>query len=308
MKFYFQLQYQLFNRHLKEFGIPFFIGYPLILFAFGLISYLLCTKLDLGPYLYLIVGLWPLIKAGEKERNTFLKIQFVKGFYRKIRLLENLFLVSPFVIVLSLFGHYELALIQLISAPILALSNLHIKSLKSLPTPFYHHPFEFAVGFRKTFLLIFLIYGLAVVGIITPNFNLGIAALVLLFLLCLFFYNEPEEVYFQWIFSKTPQQFLMYKIRIALFYALCLSLPISLGLTVYFPDKWMIIVAVEILGLLCMVLIIVSKYSAYPNPISVAQGTIIALGFWFPPLLLLIIPHFYVKATKRLNSLYHDSH
>ncbi|MBK7030860.1 MAG: hypothetical protein IPH45_17355 [Bacteroidales bacterium] len=44
----------------------------------------------------------------------------------------------------------------------------------TIPTPFSKHPFEFAVGFRKTFLAWLFAYFLTIMAISVGNFNLGV--------------------------------------------------------------------------------------------------------------------------------------
>ena len=52
-----------------------------------------------------------------------------------------------------------------------------------------------------------------------------------------------------------------------------------------------------------MVNIVEAKYAAIPQKIGLLQGILFAKAMAIPPLLLAVIPYFYFKSIKRLNTI-----
>ena len=59
----------------------------------------------------------------------------------------------------------------------------------------------------------------------------------------------------------------------------------------------------SLIGFAFLWTVILAKYSAYPNEINIPEGILFALCIYFPPLLIALIPFFYVKSIKKLNLL-----
>jgi len=95
MKYYFQLQYKMLNRHLVDFGIAPVIAYVLLISVFVFGSLQVFERLSFALYLYPIIGLSNLFKLSTKKRNDFLKLSFTSINYKKIRILENSILITP---------------------------------------------------------------------------------------------------------------------------------------------------------------------------------------------------------------------
>jgi hypothetical protein len=173
----------------------------------------------------------------------------------------------------------------------------------TLPTPFYKKPFEFATGFRNTYLLVIAAYALTCIAVSVGNFNLGIFALLLVFAITLMYYAQPEHPYNVWIYSLSARAFLMAKIKTATLYAGFLVLPLILALGIFFPQYMLITLAFTLLGFAYLSCMIVSKYAAYPDELNIMQGILLALCIWLPPLLILMIPYLFRKSQHRLNAL-----
>jgi hypothetical protein len=58
-----------------------------------------------------------------------------------------------------------------------------------------------------------------------------------------------------------------------------------------------------LLGYVYLVTIILAKYSGYPNEMNLLQGILIGISLLFPPILIGIIPFFYLQSIKRLNDI-----
>lgn len=302
MKEYFQLQFKMANRHILAFGLPVLLGYILLLVGFVGFSFYLFYKVDYAAYIYLLLGLSFILKFGEVRRNDLLKICFPSSNYKKIRLLENGIGILPFVLFLLFKMEFVAIGILLVAAFLLALIPYTIAVSKTIPTPFFKRPFEFVIGFRKTFYLFGLAYFLTIMAIWVDNFNLGVFGFLLVFLVVMAFYSEVEDEYYVWVHSMNPQAFLWYKIKISLRYTTWLSVPILIGLGVFYSEHIPILLGLLLLGFLYVSVIILGKYGAYPSQISIPDGFLIVMSLFFPPLLLVAIPFFWRKSVRRLNN------
>jgi hypothetical protein len=300
---YFYLQFRMTNRKLIALGLHPFIGYLLGFAGFVLISEYLFVKTDFARYLLVLAALGLLLGVAEKNRIEFLKIVFGDKKSRQIRILENVLLVSPFVILLLIHSAYWETIVLLILSPVLALNTYNTSFNFTLPTPFYRKPFEFIVGFRKTFFLFPLVYLLAFIAVSVDNFNLGIFSLMIIYLVSITFYPNPEKEYYVWIFSMKPQMFLFEKLKTATFFTGFLVLPILISLIAFYPEKTDVTLMFILLGFAFLWTIILAKYSAYPNEMNIPEGVLIAICLYFPPLLLALMPFFYFKSVKKLNAI-----
>jgi len=97
---YFGLQLIMFKRQLIEFGLNPILGFIIILTAFYGFSIYLFSKVDYANYIYILIALSAIFQYSEIKRNDFLKFIYSKNSYFKIRILENLIIVVPFIIFL----------------------------------------------------------------------------------------------------------------------------------------------------------------------------------------------------------------
>ena len=301
MKEYFKLQYIIINRKLSDLIFHPIIGYLLLLLVFCGLSMYLFYAITFAPYAYILIALYFTSKLSELRRNDFLKICFGNKRYKKMRILENIIIVLPFIIFLiykQLFYH---VIILASIAILMALLNFKTTYSITIPTPFYKKPFEFTVGFRNTFFVFFIAYGLTIIAIVVDNFNLGAFSLALTLLTILSYYLKPENEYFVWSYSLTPKKFLVEKIRTAFILSFYLYTPILLVLSIFYFEYISVLLLFTLLGYLYMTTIILAKYTAYPNEIDLVQGIILSLCFVFPPMLIAIIPFFASKSINKLN-------
>lgn len=301
MKFYFLIQYKRFHRKLSEMGMHPFLGILLLLAAFILGSVFIFQKTVYANFIYGFVGITFLGSYGDKSKTDFLKQCYSKSRYFRLRVLENMFVIFPFVIVLMIYQEFNISLVILLISLILAFIPLHKKGSLTIPTPFSSYPFEFAMGFRKLFLLypavLFLIYK----SIEVRNFNLGVFAIGVLILLQMSYYFNPENKYYVWIFSDSPQKFLWRKVKESLVYSSLSLLPILILLGIWFQEQYLILLGALLLNTLLVVCIILAKYSAFPHEMSLPQIVLFAMSIWFPPILMIAIIYFYKQSIKNLK-------
>jgi hypothetical protein len=301
MRYYLLLQYKMLNRQLRDFGIQPLLGNLLLAGGFVLLSWLLFARLAHAPYLYMLLCLALLAPLHQSGRNRFLQGCYGRRGYRRLRLAENGLAAMPFIIFLVYKTHYWQALALGFLA--LAVSPLRLGNgaLPVLPTPFGKQPFESIAGFRRNIGPLTGCYAIAIISVAVGNANLGIAALLGLFILCLLFYQHTEPVYYVWIFALSPHRFLWHKTQRALGHATLLCLPAAILLTIGFPGNVGLLAGVFGLGLLYMATVVAAKYAVFPDKMNLPQVVLLALGLSMPPLLLVLLPYFYTQSLKKLR-------
>jgi hypothetical protein len=303
MHYYFGLQLRLLNRRLADFGLHPLAGYSISLLAFIALSLYLFFKTDIAFYLYCLIAISFVFGRSETSRNEFLKTCFKTLDYFKIRIIENLLITAPFIAFLLYKQFFLPAALLLLISTILAFYTFKSSLAFTIPTPFSRKPFEFIIGFRNTFYLVFFAYFLTVMAVLAGNFNLGIFALLVVIVICTTYYAKPEGIFYVWIFSSSSKGFLFHKIKTGLLYSTILSLPIIVGLVIFFPKNVGVILGFQCLGYLYLITVILAKYSIFPEKMNLPEVLIIISSVSFPPLLLGVIPFFYFKSINRLKEI-----
>lgn len=303
LKEYFSLQYKMLERKLRESGIHPALGVVLAIVSFVLVSDYIFSQTEFAKYIVILTALSLLVKVSEIKRNDFLKIVFGNKRSRPIRVVENVLISIPFIILLLFHLAYLESMALLTISIILAFYTFKNTNNYSLPTPFSKKPFEFTVGFRNTFFIFPLAYTLTIIAISINNMNLGIFSMLIVFLVSLSFYIKPENEYYVWCHSFEPAKFIFEKIKTATFYSALLVLPITISLILFYPLNAVMILSFTAIGFAFLWTMILVKYSAYPNAMNLPEGILIALCINFPPLLLALIPFFYLKAINKLKVL-----
>ncbi len=295
------------NRKLTAFGLPLLLAYAFIPILFYLLSDYLFSKTTYAAYVYAILALGIIAKTSEAKRNDFLKSIFSLGKYRTVRSLENFICSIPFVVFLVYKEQFLIALLLVIASILMAFFNFSPTTYLTLPTPFSKKPFEYPQGFRNTIFIFPIAYFLALMSIAEGNFNLGIFSMIVLALVCISYYSTPEKEYFVWNYNLSPKCFLVEKIKTSLTYFTLICLPIMIGLSIFFFDDIIPLMAVFLLCYVYLGTIVLAKYSAYPDEMNVPQGILIAVSLLFPPVLIGVIPFLYYQSIKKLHPLLDDS-
>lgn len=299
MKFYFVLLSKRISRYLDDNGIEPWVGYVLAVSVFVLVSdYVI--GLGYGSYVYIFLASIPLLVSIGVNRNDFLKLCFSKQQYRWIRLIENYISIFPFVLFLCYKLYFIEAVVVMFLSFLLSFVSFGIKKNLILPTPFYRFPFEFAVGFRKTWMAIFVCYLLTGISIWADNFNIGVFSVGVLILICVGYYSKSEPLTYVKIYNCNSAVFLKKKCEIAVLYcSMLIFLPVLVLLFFNFNQLFMLSVIV-MSGFCYLVLAIFGKYACYPSEIAIFQGVVFFLAIWFPPMLIILLPYTYKKASKNL--------
>ena len=301
MQFYFRLQYKRINRIVREAGIHPLPGFLIILLIGVIASIKIFQELPHPDWIYPGFALSILSVFGGRERNNFLQITLKKADYRKIRIIENTLLAFPFVVFCIIQGEYLSGLAILILGAAISLFNQVSSFDFVLPTPFSKRPFEFTSGFRASFWLFLLAYFFSYQSIRVGNFNLGIFSLCLPFLTILSFYVKPEPLFYVWVHAQNPRAFLTKKLKTAFLFSFLVSLPILLSLLFFFPERGFLLFAFELLGFLFVFSALLGKYAYYPSELNLIASLALGLCFLVPPVLLVILPFFFIRAKQNLQ-------
>lgn len=303
MLVYFQLQLKLFVRIFKSSGFPIWATPIFIILLIGLMASLLDRYAVWSAYLIGLVAIQVLFLLNEQRRNDFLQNIYNKKRYYAIRTLENTVVAFPFCCVLIIYKQWLVASILLIAVLLLTLFKTSLIQGRAIPTPFTKKPFEHILGFRNNWLLIALLYSVTLIATYVGNLNLGIFALVVLGLVCTSFYFFVEDEFTLSQYSKKANQFLYAKIKRAIVQSYALLFPAAVALTLRFKTDalWMELL-VALFVLLIVAFVICLKYAAYPRTISLPEMTVFALCCVFYPLIIAILPYYYIKAVNNLQS------
>ncbi len=306
MKHYFHLQFKIINRKIEEAGIIPVIGYILGVVGLILVTELLFYKTEFAKYIVVLGVVGLMSKFQTKDREDFLLATYGDVEKRKIRMVENLLISVPFMIVLLFKGCFLEAFILLVLSCVLAVATYKTNVNFVIPTPFTKHPYEFTVGFRNTFFVFPIAYTLTIIGVNVGNFNLVIFAMLLVFLISLGYHSAPEKEYYVWIFKDSPPTFLFKKLWAACRNIFILNFPILLMLLYFYSEEYRTIILLYLIGMLFLWTIILAKYSVYPNEMNIPEGILISLSVVFPPLLLFLIPYYFKKSVNNLKIRLHD--
>lgn len=154
-----------------------------------------------------------------------------------------------------------------------------------IPTPFGRYPFEFLLGFRNGGLIGVIFYYTTAMSIIHDNFSLGAVSLACIYLICIFFYTQKEDVFYIWQYNISPKLFLWKKIKVGIKYSTIASLPIFIGLSFFMPTKIVILLLIIVAGYLYFIAAIIAKYAIVSR-----TSLDILEGFWYFIIVFIIPP------------------
>lgn len=304
MQHYFTLQFRRLQRHLRDAGLNPAVGMVLALLVFVAGSEALFRSVELAAWLYPLIAAAALNPLAAPRRMDFLRTCFPPRDFWRIRLAENLLAIAPFLLFALARAEWWTAL----TLPLIAVTMLSFSRVGGwspvLPTPFGRRPFEFVVGFRRAVLLFLLAYALTGIAVAYDNFNLGVFAMLLPYLICLNFYTQPEPKFYVWVHAGTPAAFLNDKLRTAAGFSFALALPPLVLMLLVYPDSAWLLVMFAVTALMLVGVSLLGKYAYYPSDMNLVQGMAIGACLLIPPAMLLILPHFYHRARQNLEPLF----
>ena len=305
MTSYLHLQFILLNRKIRDFGVHPLLGYVVMLAALAVVSMVAFQKLPkFAPYIIMLICVYLQMRLSQKQRSDFLYIVYGKTIKRKLRIVENLIISVPFLVILIISGQYLAAAALLVVSAAAAFIETRSSGF-ALPTPFSKKPYEFAVGFRKTFFIIPLIYLITVMSVYANNINLGLFSILAFPLLTATYYLKAENEYYIWIFAQTARQFIMHKALAAIKNTLLLALPSMLLLWIAFPECWWQVLIPAAVGIIFVTTVLLATYSTYPREMGIVEVMLI-FSVFLPPFFVVVMPYFYVRSVQRLKNFLND--
>ena len=301
IKQHFTTQQLRFERASLEFGLSPLVSYLLATILFIALSILWLSKGNLSQWSYAIPAILILFVMAHPDRLRFYKQIYSERAFDYIRRIENLILVSPFLLVLLLYGYYLVAVILFLIILLISENGRGRWTTITLPTPFYKYPFEFASGFRYSWILIIGSYSLFIISYCVNNEALGIVTLISLSLSSTLYYQYPEKEFFIWIHSHDSKSFIIQKIKIGLGYTFLIVFPMFFMVLFTWPSfaLWTILGVVS--ALMFVATTIVAKYVIYPHLFNLPLVLLLSLGLIVPPLLLFIFPYLMNRAIKKMK-------
>ncbi len=301
MIFFFKLLYLSWLRYLKGIGLNPVITLAILLLLFVLAS-IKIYSLEYGYSLYLMWALTILAKGSTVKRNNFLYLNYSNGLFYLLRMVENLIVISPFVIFYLVQNEIlkSMSLILVAFAMVL-LRSRSVKSIVILQ-PFSKYDYEWIAAFRKYFLLpIPFLIGYCM-GIIVHNYSLSlVCGGVLMLNLALPFQETIEKPVFIWQYKLSAVSFLKEKAKRIFNYSLCF-IGFFLLIIAFNPGKWLSILFVCFWCLLTVIVSLITKYSRYPSSTSSVNQSLLvgaSLAALFQPYL---IPVVLFLAYSQLNN------
>jgi hypothetical protein len=140
------------------------------------------------------------------------------------------------------------------------------------------------------------------ISLFTGNAMLGLFGLAGAFLVSLHFYADTEPVFYVFTHAQSTGKFLQTKIKIAVRYASYIILPFAIPQLIVFPEEVYPLLVIILLGILYILVCLLAKYSDFPDQIKLNHMLKLTLGVVFPPALLFLIPYFYSRAKRKLNT------
>lgn len=304
MHYYFILQHRRWNRTWTEWGLPPVLGGSLLVAVWVLGSAFLFSKTDYAAWLYVALAVALLSRLSAQARVDELGRLFGTPERQQVRLVENGAVALPFVGYLVYQAAWVPALVLGGAAVAGAFGSQRTWGSWAMPTPFGQHPFEFAVGVRQSWLGLLLLHVLLGIGWWVGNGNLSAVCYGGLWVVLLNYYASLEPVTYVWWHCHTPAEFLRYKLGIALLHSLLLVAPAALWVLFGFEgDYWKILLLVTGIGWLVQSILLLGKYTVFPQPMGLPHLIWLLLGMSFPPLLVVLVIVFYRRACANLESL-----
>jgi len=273
----------------------------LLIVGFILISIYCLQDLQYGAYIYASLSILIASRLSQKERQEFLRHIFsIKNFY-KVRLIENVALALPFMVMLSIYHHYIIMIC--VAFVVFFMAFVQMKSWKGrpLPLPPFIRSFEFIEGIRKTIVGIVLLNILVLIGVNVENINLALFGIIAQFILFYTYYFNVESEIIVWQHKESPHIFLLRKLLYFIKYSTIIVALSSFIISIFFPEKIGVLLSIIGLAYVYAFFVISCKYSTFPHGWQLSQMIVLGISLWFPPLLILVIPYAYLKAHQRLK-------
>lgn len=297
---YFKLQITLIKRQLSDFGIhPLLAAFllPILLVAISLALY---ARTPYAGFIISIICLSWVLKMSNAQRFDFLKLQFKKSDFQKIRIIENLSIALPFAMILAVKVDGLLMISMLAASALLAFHKQKDLLSFAIPTPFGKSPFEFIIGLRTFYLVYPISLILMFIAHQVDNPNLGLVALGASCLASLAFYQNPEPTYWVWNHAFSAKKFLKQTVIRSLKHHFITNLMLVIVAILLFSSYWYITLIILFSSAILLAISVIAKYSSFPNQLSIVDSVYLGISMFIPIFLPIAFYYFMKKSIKQL--------
>jgi hypothetical protein len=301
------------GRELKNVGL-----FRAILLVIAFISFLFVAEGFINSVsslinIFLVFLLLIVIIHLKRRDKSFIAI--LSEHQYRIFYIEYVILLSP-IIAIVFFHHWILTILFLLLLFPVAFINIHPSKgtaynffLQFVPIGL----FEWKSGFRKTFIIIFLLY----IFSLAFAFSIGVlpVAFFLITAIIISFYSMNEPRYMIELHELPAKQFLFKKLKQNLQLYTLFMLPLMVAMFIFYQQQWFLIVALVFMCYNLLVFSILSKYAHYEPAVSSSfHGLLTGLalaGTLLPPFAIVVLImnlKFYKKAIQNLSPYLNDYH
>lgn len=303
MKTWFNLQYLMLIRFMREAGLHPLIGLVLGLGILSLTVFIIWERTPYPETIFSILSIVVLLKPTLRKRNEFMQTVFGKSTYYRIRIAEQLLMAIPFTLCLIIKQAWSYAVFLPLLSAIMALLHTDPGRGRVFPTPFGRIPYEAPAGFRKTIGWMVLSCAVLVAGVLSGNHALFPASLIIVVLTTSSYHGQPDDKMYVWIFNTRPRQFLLRKWGASALCTAAMASPVLITSLIFAPGWMPTLAGIFLVGICLNALIIAGRYSSFPDELSFANGFIMAFAVVFLPLFPVVLFWLVRRSERRLSSL-----
>lgn len=300
---YFKLQLTLIKRQLADFGIHPLLALLLLPILLVGLSFALYSQTSYAGFIVAFMATSWILKLSNSERFEFLKLQFKKVDFIRIRIIENVSIAIPFVVILGLKADWIPLLCLLLLSILLAFHKQRDLLSFAIPTPFGKHPFEFIIGLRTFYFVYPIVCSLMLIAHNVENPNLGLVAVGASCLLSLAFYQNPETPFWVWNHALSAKTFLLKTVTRSLKQHIITNLVVVILAVILFPAYWYFALIIFLSSSVLLAITVIAKYSSFPNQLSIVDSIYLGLSLAVPLFLPLAFYYFTKKSTRQLSQL-----
>lgn len=290
---YFRLRFIIIIRSFSE--INFFVllvGVSFLVIFFFTFFTVLFNSTSFPNYITICLYGCTVVSLNINRKDySFIKKIFSKGSLFWIKLVENIIISIPFIVILIVKEFYFDGILILVFGLFLTKFHFKISNSHVIIQPFAKFDYEWISAFRKYFLLPILFFIGYLIGLKVNSYMIGLVCAIIYSLqLCLPFEGIPEKPILIWQMKQTAVSFLKFKLIRTLAYSV-FSLALFFTLILFFPDQLYVTIYAWSICLLTIVGMLFIKYSQYPSVVSIMihQSIFIASSFssFFAPYMLI---------------------
>lgn len=308
--FYITMRLKQFWRFFSFNQVNPFIGIVSLSFLFIVVSLLLLEKAPYPEWLFAALAVVSVMELQPALSNSFFKEHVDNKTYYRAKLLENIFLILPFIGILLAKQYFIQPMLLMVFVVAYSYYNVKIPKpkLKALKSPYLPYAIEWHNSFR-TYAAVYILHLLLLIpGVISGNFYVYLVPFVLLLFFMTTTYGVVEDQFFIWVYRSTANRFLLRKLKaMAAGYTLSFVVFALVGVVFYHTHIGMLMLSL-VAGFIALTGSLFIKYHFYPGEFVIQISQVIFFGltigsFASPPLGILVILILLFSFFKARNNL-----